>query len=136
MPTAPAVPTFSGAVLCGGRSRRMGRDKALIRIDGVPMVVRVADALRAAGATDVFAVGRDPEALAELGLVTVADDRPGAGPVAGIATALAHACEDLVLVAGCDLLAPSPVAMAATVAALAGAREGGVAVPRDRGRRQ
>lgn len=114
----------------------MGRDKALIRIDGVPMVVRVADALRAAGATDVFAVGRDPTALAELGLVTVPDDRPGDGPVAGITAALAHASEELVLVAGCDLLTPSPTAMAATVAALAVAPASAVAVPRNDGRRQ
>ena len=34
---------FSGAVLCGGSSRRMGRDKATLLVDGVPMAGRVAD---------------------------------------------------------------------------------------------
>jgi molybdenum cofactor guanylyltransferase len=114
----------------------MGRDKALIRIDGVPMVVRVADALRAAGATDVLAVGREPAALSELGLATVPDDRPGDGPVAGITAALAHAAEEIVLVAGCDLLAPTAAAMATTVAELAAAPAASVAVPRSDGRRQ
>ena len=48
---APLSPPFSGAVLCGGGSRRMGRDKALIAVDGRPLAVRVADAVTAAGAS-------------------------------------------------------------------------------------
>ena len=43
------TPAFAGAVLCGGRSRRMGRDKALIEIGGVPLAMRVASAVRDAG---------------------------------------------------------------------------------------
>jgi molybdopterin-guanine dinucleotide biosynthesis protein A len=131
------VPRFSGAVLCGGQSRRMGRDKALIPIGGTPMVVRVADALLAAGAREVIAVGREPDALAPLGLTTVPDGRAGAGPAAGIVTALDRAAADeVVLVVGCDLVAPSPDAMAATVAALAHRGEADVAVPISGGRTQ
>ena len=33
---------FAGAVLTGGRSSRMGRDKATLPVDGVPMAARVA----------------------------------------------------------------------------------------------
>src|SRR5262245_62947407 len=111
---------FSGAVLCGGRSRRMGRDKALIPVGGTPMAQRVADALWVAGASDVVGVGREPGALASVGLATVPDDRPDAGPAAGIVTALARAGGDeMVMVVGCDLVAPSPAAMGVTVAALA-----------------
>jgi molybdopterin-guanine dinucleotide biosynthesis protein A len=120
----------------------MGRDKALLAIEGTPMVVRVAEALRAAGARAVMAVGREPGALASLGLGSVADERPGEGPVAGIATALGWAGRDdpdedpLVLVTGCDLITPSPSAMAATVYALASAPTSQVAVPASGGRRQ
>ena len=33
----------AGAVLCGGQSRRMGTDKAVVEVDGVAMVERVAE---------------------------------------------------------------------------------------------
>ncbi|WP_434127450.1 molybdenum cofactor guanylyltransferase, partial [Enterococcus faecium] len=58
---------FAGAVLTGGDSRRMGTDKALIEVDGGPLARRVANALRAAGADPVIAVGGDLEALGDLG---------------------------------------------------------------------
>ncbi|MBA3282918.1 MAG: NTP transferase domain-containing protein, partial [Acidimicrobiia bacterium] len=44
-------PVVTGAVLCGGASRRMGEPKALVEIDGQPLAARVAAALAAAGAT-------------------------------------------------------------------------------------
>jgi molybdopterin-guanine dinucleotide biosynthesis protein A len=115
----------------------MGRDKALIAVGGTPMVVRVAEAMWIAGAREVLAVGREPDALASFGLVTVPDGRPGAGPVAGIVTALARAAGDeIVLVVGCDLVAPSPAAMGATLAALAQHPTAAVAVPVSGGRTQ
>jgi molybdopterin-guanine dinucleotide biosynthesis protein A len=129
------IPRFSGAVLCGGRSRRMGRDKALIPVGGTPMVVRVAEALWVAGARDVVGVGREAGALTALRLATMPDGQPGAGPAAGIATALAWAAGDeLVMVVGCDLVAPSPTAIGATLAALAQNPTAGVAVPVSGGR--
>jgi molybdopterin-guanine dinucleotide biosynthesis protein A len=148
--TDAAGAAFRGAVLCGGASRRMGRDKALLPVGGVPMAVRVADALRDAGATDVVAVGGDAGALAALGLRVVPDDEPGAGPLAAIVTALGAAPEppgagrpDVpqpgpvpVLVVACDLVAPSPAAMRATVAALVGDPAADVAVPDAGGRPQ
>ena len=131
------TPLWSAAVLCGGASRRMGTDKALVAVDGVPMLRRVAVALRRAAACQVACVGsadsagthaRRRGALAGLQVVAVDDDHPGEGPLGGILTALRTAPEDIevVLVVACDLLVPSPSAFAATVAALG---EGDVAVP-------
>jgi molybdopterin-guanine dinucleotide biosynthesis protein A len=115
----------------------MGRDKALIPVGGTPMVVRVAEALWVAGARDVVGVGREPHALAAHRLSTMPDGQPGAGPVAGIATALAWADgNELVMVVGCDLVAPSPTAIGATLAALARNPAAGVAVPVSGGRTQ
>lgn len=115
----------------------MGKDKALIPVGGTPMVQRVADALWVAGASDVVGVGREPDALASVGLATVPDDRPDAGPAAGIVTALARADrEEMVMVVGCDLVAPSPAAMGATLAALSGHPAADVAVPVSDGRTQ
>jgi molybdenum cofactor guanylyltransferase len=134
----PPLP-FAGAVLCGGASSRMGRDKALLEVRGTPMARRVADALAAAGATSVVAVGGDAPALRALGLAVVPDEAPGAGPLAAVATALRYAGrsgDDVVLVVACDLLRPSPAAMAAVIGTLAGHPRADLAVPVAEGRRQ
>jgi molybdopterin-guanine dinucleotide biosynthesis protein A len=98
-------------VLTGGASRRMGRTKALIEVDGVPMASRVAAALRAAGCQTVVAAGGDAEELAPLGLDLVPDVVAGEGPLAGILAVLEwfgagdHAADDGpdVFVVACDL---------------------------------
>ena len=108
-----------GAVLTGGASTRMGRDKATIEVDGRAMADRVADARRAAGAVEVITIGGARGAIA--------DDVPGEGPLAGIVTALRWANGRTVVVAPCDLVDPGPAAFAALAAAVeAGAA---VAVP-------
>jgi molybdenum cofactor guanylyltransferase len=127
------VAAFAGAVLCGGASRRMGRDKALVSVDGRALALRVADALRAAGAEPVLAVGGDLDALDALGLAGVPDEEPGAGPLTGILTALAQGAAPVTFVAACDLVAPSAEAVTATITALG---EADVAVPLVDGRRQ
>jgi molybdopterin-guanine dinucleotide biosynthesis protein A len=111
---------FSAAVLTGGRSERMGRDKALVEVDGESMAVRVTRAVRDAGAVDVFCVGGDAHALRALGLVVMDDDHPGAGPLGGLLTGLRTATQPIVLIAPCDLVAPSPSPFRALVDALAG----------------
>jgi molybdopterin-guanine dinucleotide biosynthesis protein A len=110
---------FDGYVLCGGASRRMGRDKALVEIDGVAMARRVADALSAAGAGHVVAVGGDAAALARLGVETIPDRWPGEGPLGGLVTALGHESSGPsreAVVLSCDLTQPDPHAVARVVA--------------------
>jgi molybdopterin-guanine dinucleotide biosynthesis protein A len=84
------VSPFVGAVLTGGASRRMGRTKAVIAIDGVPMGTLVAAALRSAGCTSVLAYGGDPDELAALGLPVLPDRHPGSGPLGGVLGVLEH----------------------------------------------
>jgi molybdopterin-guanine dinucleotide biosynthesis protein A len=140
---------FAGAVLCGGASRRMGRDKALIDVDGRALAARVADVLTAAGARHVVAVGGDLAALRGAGLDAVPDDDPGEGPLGGILTALAHLGgggpgsdvaavppAEIVFIAACDLVSPDPAAVRSTVAELAASPGAAVAVPVAGGRRQ
>lgn len=113
---------FDGYVLCGGASRRMGCDKALLEVDGVAMARRVADALHAAGARRVVAVGGDAHGLAALGLDHRPDRWPGEGPLGGLVTALGDLDDDLgaapvAVVLSCDLLQPDPGAILEVVRA-------------------
>jgi molybdopterin-guanine dinucleotide biosynthesis protein A len=66
----------------------MGRTKALIEIDGVPMALRVAAALRDAGCVGVVAYGGDPGELAVLDIPVLPDRYPGTGPLGGVLGAL------------------------------------------------
>lgn len=90
-----------GAVLAGGRSLRMGRDKAFLPVAGRALALRVADALREAGCDPVVLVG-DLEGLDALGL-PVLRDPPGLGrhPLAGVVAACTLGPR--VLTAPCDL---------------------------------
>ena len=87
----------------------MGADKATIEIDGVFMAQRVADALRAAGATSVVAVGGDAVLLGASGLEVRPDRAPGEGPLGAVAHALdLPGAAPVVAVLACDLVAPDP----------------------------
>lgn len=91
----------SGAVLAGGASRRMGRDKATAPYGSGSLAGAVVAAL-APQVCDVFIVGH-AECAEALGLVNIEDPPPGRrGPVAGIAAALAAATTPWILVAACD----------------------------------
>lgn len=107
----------------------MGRDKALLPIDGVAMARRVADALVEAGAAEVLALGGDLTGLAEVGLDARADAEPGEGPFPATLHALQLAAHPVVLVVSCDLVAPSADTMWQVVDALRAAPDAMVAVP-------
>jgi molybdenum cofactor guanylyltransferase len=88
-------------VLVGGRSSRMGTDKARVESGGRALALRVADQAAAACAT-VSLVG-DPAIYSELGLPVVADRFPGQGPLAGIEAALGTTNCDANLIVACDM---------------------------------
>jgi molybdenum cofactor guanylyltransferase len=114
----------------------MGRDKALLPIEGVPLARRVADALDAAGAEGVEAVGGDGPALVASGLRHRPDRWPGEGPLGGIVTALGSGAHPgVAVVLSCDLIAPMPEAIGHVVRALV-ASDADVAVPVVDGRPQ
>lgn len=72
-------------VLAGGQSKRMGRDKALLELDGRPLIEHAVGKLRGLGFTPRI-VGSRPD-LARFAEV-IPDTYPMAGPLGGIATAL------------------------------------------------
>lgn len=127
---------FTGAVLTGGLSTRMGRDKALLEVDGQALAATAAAALRGAGADPVLAVGGDGVALDLLGLTPVPDLHPGEGPLGGVLTALASASDDVVVILACDLPFVRTEGVSQVVAALAADPAAPAAVPVLDGRAQ
>ena len=89
----------------------MGRDKALLSLDGEPLLVRMAHRV-AKVAGSVVIVG-PAERYAHLGFEVVPDRILGAGPLGGIDTALALGRAKWNLVVACDLPAVAPAFLAA-----------------------
>lgn len=88
-------------VLVGGRSSRMGTDKARAESDGRALALRVAD--QAAKVCDTVCLVGDPAIYTELGLPVVADSLPRRGPLGGIETALGATVSDANLILACDM---------------------------------
>jgi molybdopterin-guanine dinucleotide biosynthesis protein A len=98
------VPQFTqleGFVLVGGQSSRMGRDKALLELDGKPLLLRATDLL-APLVTSITLLG-DPAKYPAFGFRILPDRWPGAGPLGAIATALGKARAPQAVVLACDL---------------------------------
>lgn len=83
-----------GAILAGGAGQRVGgADKGLLTIHGQPIVARIAATLMKQCDQLVIVANRNAQDYARIGRV-IADETPGhAGPLAGIAAALALAVE-------------------------------------------
>jgi len=95
----------NGFVLAGGRSTRMGRDKALLHYAGRPLIAHAVDLLKAAGVAPHI-VGRRPDLATYAPIVE--DLHPGCGPLGGIEAALASSSSEWNLFLPVDLpLLPS-----------------------------
>ena len=96
---------ITGIILVGGQSRRMGRDKAFLKVDGVPIVERVLEVFgRCFGR--VLLIGNIEERLADYGLPVLADVYPGSS-LGGLYTGLLLAETHHVFVSSCDLPFPN-----------------------------
>jgi molybdenum cofactor guanylyltransferase len=94
----------SGFVLAGGRSRRMGRDKALLPYRGRVLVEHVAGIVREAlGAAAEVAILGDPDCYRAIGYPVHPDQVPNCGPLGGIVTALSLTKSEWNLVVACDM---------------------------------
>ncbi len=95
----------TGVILTGGKSTRMGRDKAALSIHGQPLFERVHQAL-AQVCTQLQIAGKRPD-TAPADLPCFADTYPGSS-LGGLHNALVNAATEWVLVLPCDLPCPSP----------------------------
>jgi molybdopterin-guanine dinucleotide biosynthesis protein A len=95
-----ALPMRTGFVLAGGKSSRMGADKAFLDFRGHTLLDHAVATMGSVCAS-VSIVG-DPAKFASYGSV-VADIFPGCGPLAGIHAALTHSTAELNLMLAVDM---------------------------------
>ena len=92
----------TGIIIAGGQSRRLGKDKALLSIQGQPLLNRISDRVTAV-CEELIVVGPPerqqllPEAL------VVQDIHPNAGPIAGLQVGLRNASHLWSIVVACDM---------------------------------
>jgi molybdenum cofactor guanylyltransferase len=100
--------TIAGILLAGGRSRRMGSDKALLPLPGSQRLTFVEhlSAMLTACCSEVVLVARDAEQAAEyafVGVHTIIDEAPDIGPLMGLYSGLQAITASHALVIAVDM---------------------------------
>jgi molybdenum cofactor guanylyltransferase len=97
---------FTAVLLAGGKSRRMGRDKAYLQVNwqgvSMPLWERQLAVLQSV-APDEVVISGPPKQGYPASIAVVADKWAGVGPLGGIATCLTQSRSALLLVLAIDL---------------------------------
>lgn len=110
--------TLAALILAGGRSRRMGQDKALLELDGVPLLRRTWEvAHRLTSEVSIVTPRRDryqpylPPTTQWIVEPSPPEHLPSAGPLVALAHAFPQVNAEWVLLLACDLpnLRPDPL---------------------------
>lgn len=98
------VSYLSSIVLAGGQSSRMGQDKALLEINGVPLLRRICQVAQAC-TVSVYVVTPWPDRYQTIlsSDEQIVIDRHSQGPLVGFAQGLAQVTTEWVLLLACDL---------------------------------
>ncbi len=95
-------------ILCGGRSRRMGKDKGSLILNNKPMICHVLDTIKDA-ADEIIVVLRDHEQikkykpiLKDESVKIVTDELKDQGPLVGILTGLSQINSEYAQILPCD----------------------------------
>jgi molybdopterin-guanine dinucleotide biosynthesis protein A len=100
--------SFSALLLAGGRSTRMGRDKAGVVIENRPLWEYPITALRATGPAEILLSGPPDGPYAASGCDIVMDDEPSRGPLSGICAGLERCRTPWLLVLAIDMVRMTP----------------------------
>jgi molybdopterin-guanine dinucleotide biosynthesis protein A len=90
------------AIQAGGKSSRMGTDKAFVLFQGRPMIEGVREKVDGLG-DELILITNKPDDYAHLGLPMFADVYPDHGPLGGIYTAVHYASQPYTLIVACDM---------------------------------
>lgn len=92
----------TGLILCGGKSKRMGRPKAFLPYAGRTIVEHLVNRFTHLF-DEVLLVANEPDAFSQMTVDVVKDILPNRGPVCGILSGLLVAKHQHVFVAACDM---------------------------------
>jgi molybdopterin-guanine dinucleotide biosynthesis protein A len=91
------------AILAGGKSSRMGTDKAWVTLGGHPLIHHLLFAVQKAGFSDIFLVANHLEKYTDLALPIYIDNFRECGALGGIESALSHSNTEWTLAVACDM---------------------------------
>ncbi len=97
------MPSFTIAIIAGGKSSRMGTDKSFVPLLGKPMIEHVLASVSDLGQHETILITNRPDEYAHLHLPMFADVIPDQGSLGGIYTALYHSQNPDVLTLACDM---------------------------------
>lgn len=95
------IPNLSVGVLAGGKSTRMGQNKALLQIESKRFIDRICEEL--SGFSEVLISAASKGTYEDMGLPVVYDVHLEIGPMEGIYQILSNAKEDYVFVCAADM---------------------------------
>jgi molybdopterin-guanine dinucleotide biosynthesis protein A len=93
---------MTGVVLAGGKGRRLGRPKALVELEGQPLIQRIIKLIEPIF-DELLIVADQTEELQGLGVRVVADAIPGCGSLGGIYSGLCQASSPYIFCFACDM---------------------------------
>jgi molybdenum cofactor guanylyltransferase len=94
---------ISAVLLAGGKSRRMGQDKAAILFRNVPLWQNQIHLLRKLQLEKLFISAQSDPTLRPADIEFVPDDQPSSGPLSGIAAALSRISDSHLLALAIDM---------------------------------
>ncbi len=102
---------MTGAILAGGRSTRMGANKALLHFGGVRIIEGLLRKIRPLF-PEILAIANDRDAYADLGVPIWPDRIPEQGSLGGIYTAVFHSTFPQTFCIACDMPLANPAVIA------------------------
>lgn len=95
------IKDISALILAGGKSRRMGRDKGLLKYQGKSLCGHIIEAVLPC-CSELFIVSNHPE-YTSFGFPLLSDNYSNKGPLAGIEAGLEASTKSFQLVLSCDM---------------------------------
>jgi molybdopterin-guanine dinucleotide biosynthesis protein A len=96
------IKDVSGLILAGGESSRYGKNKALVKVNGIPLIERVSRVMKSIF-QEVILITNTPDEYSFLKLPMYEDLIKGLGPLGGLFTGLTRMANDTGFFVGCDM---------------------------------